>query len=62
MPQNPQRETKTQRLIDDWLNDMDLRSIEHILRNGWTGYDHMTDEQVDADYRGACLDEVYDDE
>lgn len=50
------REEKIDALIEDWLDSIALdgaREIEYILRNGFKGYEKMTDVEVDKEYSDA---------
>lgn len=60
----PSREVMIERLIKDWMETVssDKWSIETVLRQGFDGYENMTDEALKDEYLSAGLDEHYNDE
>lgn len=58
----PTREQMIEALIEDWLESIANAGgqvVTQILREGFKGYDHMTDDEVRKDYVDQRLHELF---
>lgn len=54
------REQKIEAMLEDWLDSISSKggddTVKSLLMNGWKGYTHMTDAEVDEEYLTLAID------